>query len=230
MSGVAGVLGTGFGLGLLHSLEPDHLAAMSTLVGRSARSTFADVVTGSTWALGHTLALGLAGAALINAGAEISAGTAELLDVLVGASLVALGLWRLSAARQDLHQHSHCHGSVEHAHYHLHLRKTSHDAPRAHIHHSHLPLWIGILHGLAGSGAVLLVAPAIMFDTLASYLLYVCAFGIGSVWAMAGICAGAGASLGRVRARYRRAASLLAGGAGAVSIGVGAVWLWRVMY
>lgn len=223
------ILLSGLLLGALHSLEPDHLAAMSTLIGRSKRSPIAEFLDGAIWGVGHSLALGLFGAVIVYSGAHGPAWSERLLESLAGLLLIALGVMRLRGVRRGLHEHHHHHGDVEHEHFHLHLAGKDHDAPEAHRRHSHAPIWIGILHGLAGTGAVLVIAPALIVDDPYAYSLYVLAFGLGSVLAMGVFCGVLGRAAGKLRERYTSGATWFATVSGVLSVSVGVVWLWRVL-
>ncbi len=218
---------SGFGLGLLHSLEPDHTAAMATLAGRR-RSRWADFLDGASWGLGHTLALAGFGMLVLYAGELVPHWSERLLEAAAGMLLVGLGLWRLRGAGCGLHRHRHRHGDIEHSHFHPHLRGIPHGHDQAHRAHSHAPLWIGLLHGLAGSGAVLVVAPALIVTSPRHYLLYTMAFGAGNVLAMGMFCGALGETFVRLQRRFVRAAAWLPVASGGLSIGVGGVWLWRV--
>src|SRR5438045_175030 len=79
----------GVALGMRHALEPDHLAAVSTLVAEESRSIRA-VFLGVCWGVGHTLALVVVGVALIALRAELSAQLTDLFELAVAIMLVAL--------------------------------------------------------------------------------------------------------------------------------------------
>lgn len=138
-----------------------------------------------------------------------------------------LGVKRLRDARRGPHLrlHLHRHGGIEHAHYHIHRMRADHGAAAAHQQHSHAPLWIGILHGVAGTAAVMGLLPAVIIDQLGHYLMYVLTFGLGSSLAMATFCAGIG--LLTVRLRYARDGSHRgwAALAGSASLALGFVWV-----
>src|SRR5687767_3845020 len=96
------IASSGFGslLGVRHALEPDHLAAVSTLVGRE-RSGHRAALLGAWWGLGHTIGLVLVGVALIVVRAEMPAALTDVFEFLVALMLVALGLRSIrQAARQ----------------------------------------------------------------------------------------------------------------------------------
>jgi len=219
------LIGAGLGLGLLHSFDPDHLAAMSTIVGRRRQSARLDFRTGAVWGVGHTLSLAVFGAALVVLGAQVSGGAERVFEGLVGMLLIYLGWRRLRDARRGPHLHPHRHGADEHAHVHLHPRRADHDQATAHSEHSHAPLWIGMLHGLAGTGGVMVLVPAVVAGSLQSYLLYVVAFGLGSVASMGAFCAGIGGAMSAMKQRSRDLGRVLAMAAGSAGVGVGTLWL-----
>jgi ABC-type nickel/cobalt efflux system permease component RcnA len=181
------VLGLGFLLGMQHALEADHIAAVSSIAAR--RSDVGDIVRhGLTWGLGHTLTLFVfAGVALL-LGHAIPEGLARPLETAVGIMLIGLGahlLWRLWRDRVHFHRHSHHDGTV-HFHAHSHSGET---APHARSVHSHAhgfrwrTLLVGLMHGMAGSAALLVLAVA-RAPSPAVGLGYVALFGIGSMIGM----------------------------------------------
>src|SRR5262247_258181 len=94
--------GSGLGslLGMRHALEPDHLAAVTTLVSRE-RSSIRAAMLGACWGLGHTLALVVVGALLIVLRKEMPAALTEVFELGVAVMLIALGVRAvLQAVRQ----------------------------------------------------------------------------------------------------------------------------------
>src|SRR3989442_1890131 len=149
-------------LGARHALEPDHLAAVSTMAahGRSR----ADVLRVSgAWGAGHASLIVIAGTLITLLGWEIPRNLAGRADTLVGLALVVVGAWTLAGVRRDrIHVHPHVHGSQPpHAHFHLHPHSAEHSV------HPQPPDWlrrpaaayaVGTLHGMAGSGAAAALA------------------------------------------------------------------------
>jgi ABC-type nickel/cobalt efflux system permease component RcnA len=185
-----GILGLGFLLGMQHALEPDHIAAVSSIAAR--RTHFGDIVKhGLTWGLGHTLTLfAFAGAAIL-LGRAIPEAIAQPIETAVGCMLVALGthvLWRLWRDRVHFHQHGHGDGTV-HFHAHSHSGETTPHLRAAHA-HAHGFRWrtllVGLMHGMAGSAALLMAAVSQASSPLAG-LGYVALFGIGSMVGMAAL-------------------------------------------
>jgi ABC-type nickel/cobalt efflux system permease component RcnA len=182
-----GILGLGFLLGMQHALEADHIAAVSSIAAR--RSNVGDVVKhGLTWGLGHTLTLFVfAGAALL-LGHAIPASVARPLETAVGIMLVGLGahlLWRLWRDRVHFHRHHHRDGTV-HFHAHSNSGESAPHARSAHL-HDHGFRWrtllVGLMHGMAGSAALLVLAVSRAPSPVAG-LGYVALFGIGSMIGM----------------------------------------------
>jgi High-affinity nickel-transport protein len=182
-----GILGLGFLLGMQHALEADHIAAVSSIAAR--RSRIADIVKhGLTWGLGHTLTLFVFAGAAILLGRAIPETVARPLEAAVGVMLIGLGahvLWRLWRDRVHFHRHGHGDGTV-HFHAHSHAGETTSHAREAHA-HAHGFRWrtllVGLMHGMAGSAALLVLAVT-QASSPALGLGYIALFGIGSMIGM----------------------------------------------
>jgi len=211
--------GLGSLLGMRHALEPDHLAAVSTLI-TSERSGYRAAFLGACWGLGHTLSLLFVGLAFVVLRAELPASVSDLFEFLVALMLIALGLRAIYlAARQGPAGpvHVHHHGRLVH----------THPAVPAHVHVGHWtlarrPLLVGAVHGLAGSGALTALVLTTL-PTTAARLAYITLFGFGSTVGMAALSGLLGWPLARMGSHHAvaRIVSMLVG---CVSIGLGAVW------
>jgi hypothetical protein len=219
-----GILGLGFLLGMQHALEADHIAAVSSIAARS--SHVADIVKhGLTWGLGHTLTLFVFAGAAILLGHAIPEQFARPLETAVGVMLVGLGahvLWRLWRDRVHFHRHGHGDGTV-HLHAHSHAGETVSHARAAHS-HGHGFRWrtllVGLMHGMAGSAALLVLAVS-QASSAAAGLGYVALFGIGSMVGMGALSTVIAVPL-VVSARWLTwANSGLQGAVGAVTIAIG---------
>ncbi len=174
------VLAIGFALGLQHATEADHLAAVSTIVSEKKSLLTASIV-GGFWGLGHTISLFVVGTIVIFLKVQISETVEARLEAVVGGMLVLLGINALRKlfAAKETHVHAHDHGKNEHLHIHSHRDETE----ASHHRFSTRSILIGMVHGLAGSAALmLLILPTIPSPAVA--LLYILIFGIGSVGGM----------------------------------------------
>jgi High-affinity nickel-transport protein len=166
------VLGLGFLLGARHALDADHVVAIST-IATDQRSLWRSSAIGFCWGIGHTLVLLLAGLAVLSFKLTISGEWARLFEAAVGLMLVGLGASvGLTLWRERLHVHAHAHADRA-AHLHVHSHRAGPD--HTHLHRYRLEyksLAVGMVHGMAGSAALLLL------------VLYILAFGAGSISAM----------------------------------------------
>lgn len=181
-----------FGLliGMRHAMEADHLAAVASLVSRR-QSLVETLRQGGAWGLGHTLTLFLFGSVVIFMDTVMPERLAAGLELAVGFMLVLLGgdvLRRV--VRERVHFHVHKHGRERHFHAHSHAGEARAEHDPEHHHHPHplgfplRALLVGLMHGMAGSAAVILLALQTMTSSLQG-VLYILVFGIGSMLGMA---------------------------------------------
>lgn len=178
-------LSLGFLTGMSHALEADHLAAVGALaVDKSKKNKHSLARRGAAWGVGHALTLFAICAAAILLGLSLSDQLAAALEFAVGLMLIYLGvdvIRRMRRARIHFHQHDH--GDGAHIHAHSHAKTEGHD----HEHASGLPLkplLVGLAHGAAGSGALLVLALAATQEPWLA-IVYVVIFGVGAVAGMA---------------------------------------------
>jgi ABC-type nickel/cobalt efflux system permease component RcnA len=157
---LAVVLAVAVVLGLRHASDPDHLAAVSTLIASEPEDgTRRAGRLGLAWGAGHATSLALFGLPIVLFHAYLSDGLQRGAEALVGLMIMLLAArllvrWR----RGHFHAHPHRHGNTEHRHLH------PHDSPGAHD-HAHRPetrlgrspsqaFGIGLVHGMGGSAGV----------------------------------------------------------------------------
>lgn len=185
-------------LGLRHATDADHVVAVSAIVSEE-RNPWRGIWVGASWGLGHTAPLLVVGTAILLLKETVSSSienVAPTLEFGVGIMLAALGiqvLWRLR--KKHLHIHEHTAGKQPHLHVHAHApeRETAGDPYEAHgLAAARRPMFrlksflVGVVHGLAGSAAVmLLLLPGA--PSFGAGVLYVLVFGLGTIVAMAGI-------------------------------------------
>jgi hypothetical protein len=183
VSAVSVLLG-GLSLGIRHAFDADHLAAVSTIVCKR-KNLLSSLLIGGVWGIGHTASLMLAGVGVILLNISIER-YKDILEFCVALMLIGLGanvLYKLVRGGR-LHYHAHSHGSYTHIHPHIHETRPEPD-PNSHhgLRLSIRPLIIGMVHGLAGSAALMLyILTAIKSTALAFGYLIV--FGIGSIGGM----------------------------------------------
>ena len=209
MIGLLSIVALGFFLGMRHATDPDHVIAVTTIVSRYKKIGHAAMI-GVFWGLGHTLTILIVGGGIILFGWVIPARVGLSMEFSVGLMLILLGVLNLTGMLQWItntfsptgaspgaaHSHPHSHGDYVHTHPHQH-------GPEAHPHASaqtplswfdrHFgrlglyqvvrPLVVGLVHGLAGSAAVvLLVLTTIRNPKWA--IVYLLVFGIGTIAGM----------------------------------------------
>jgi ABC-type nickel/cobalt efflux system permease component RcnA len=218
---LSALAGLGLLLGLRHALEPDHLAAVSTLATRQGRLLDACRL-GLVWAVGHTVSVGVVVGAIILFGLKLPERFAPAADFLVAVLLIALGgsvIWRYARGRWHLHLHSHAQGGEPHIHLHSHAHDTAHQHGHARS-DAGRSLGFGLLHGLAGSAAilVLLIAAA---PTRGAQLAYFLAFAVGTMIGMLCVSFTLAGMVRLASGRAARWATVLHLGSALTSVAVG---------
>lgn len=217
-----GILSFGFVLGLKHAIEADHLAAVSTIVAQQ-KGLLRYAGLGALWGLGHTISLTVAGTLVLVLNFQISPEIEQMLEFFVGIMLCLLGLnvIRKLVKGRKLHLHHHAHGGHEHAHIHAHPHQ--HDDGNEVSSFNPRALIVGMVHGLAGSAALMLLIVPII-DSKIVGMLYVLIFGIGSIAGMAIMTFIVGLPFRITAFRYTRVRHILEGIAGIVSVAFG-LWI-----
>jgi len=182
----------GFFIGMRHALEADHVAAVASITSNSTSMKQA-IKLGSIWGLGHTITLFLFGSVVLLTDYFIPETVSKWLEFSVGIMLVILGLDVLRRLVRDrIHYHAHQHESEEsenlERHFHAHSHSKNNVKTESH-HHKHIDklsfraLFIGVLHGMAGSAALILLT----LETIKSPIqgmIYIALFGVGSIAGM----------------------------------------------
>jgi high-affinity nickel-transport protein len=193
-------LGLGFVLGMRHATDVDHVAAVTAMAGRE-RSLRSALSLGTLWGIGHTATVLVAGGAIITFGFAIPERLGLSLEMLVAAMLIVLGMLNLSSP------------------------------PRAHEHEQKAslarPVLVGVVHGLAGSAAVALLALTAIREPLWA-LGYLLVFGLGTILGMALFTATLTLPLAAAKRRFERADRYVVKTLGLVSIAVGVGLAYRV--
>ncbi len=222
------IFAIGLLLGLRHALDADHIAAVATLATQ-ARSVRETVRVGLAWGAGHAVTLFAAAGVVIALDLEESGRIAVAFEFAVGAMLVLLGLGVVRRViRERVHAHAHRHSRHDiHVHVHSHAGADGHgESDHAHAHPTGLPrraALVGLMHGLAGSAALLLLGVGAA-ETAAWALAYVALFGLGSILGMAALSI-------TIALPLRRSAGLITWGYNGIhaAVGVGTTALGAVV-
>jgi len=215
----------GFLLGLRHAIEADHVAAVASLTTKTPKIRDA-VPLGALWGVGHTLTIFTVGAIVMSMDQVVPERIAGLLELVVGVMLLWLGgdvLWRLWRDRIHFHVHRH-QGGVRHFHAHSHKNDTGHGAA-AHR-HRHAPnikrraLLVGIMHGMAGSAAVV-VLTASQATSFVGGLVYIAIFGGGSIAGMALLTLVISWPMRKAASTMGYAYNVLTASVGVITVGLG---------
>lgn len=183
------VMGLGLAVGLQHAFEPDHIAAVSTQVSHSKfshksikqilkQSITKSSLLGAIWGAGHTTSLVLMGLLVYVFAITIQETVFSGLEFLVGMMLVFLGATTILNKKIIKLKHKHPH---EHKDGLIHFDEHEHNDD-THT-HSHKSYAIGLIHGLAGSGS-LVVLTAASLNNVGLILEFIVIFGIGSIIGM----------------------------------------------
>lgn len=178
-------------LGIRHAVDPDHVVAV-TAIATGERSVRRATRIGVMWGVGHTVTILAVGGAIIVFRIVIPPRLGLAFEFVVGLVLIVLGL--------------------------ANLLSRSPDAPKR---GSARPLVVGMVHGLAGSAAVALLALAAVRDPRWA-LAYLVLFGVGTIVGMMVVTTAIAvpATLAAGRMGSIRRYLVLASGAASVIFGV----------
>ncbi|WP_016954369.1 hypothetical protein [Catenovulum agarivorans] len=193
------VVALGLFVGLVHALDADHVIAMSSFANTSTKISHI-LRYASKWGLGHGGMLLFLSALLVFIGLKLPNWLVYCSELAVGLLLIYLGIRLLR--------------TVAH---------RSFDLTKSRLaEHDHTPLFIGMLHGVAGSAPVLALLPS-MLQT--QFLQHVGLFSLGCMLGMSSF----GFMLALVQTRYIQSSVRLRSrftyGMGFMSVGFGGYWL-----
>jgi cytochrome c biogenesis protein CcdA len=172
------ILLTGFGLGLGHSLDPDHVVAVSTLLCNTS-SLRKSIVSATAWGAGHSVILFLVGVLVLTLRVVIPESVVAVFEFAGGVVLVILGVLvvkPLIADRMHTHRHSNQDDAITY------LNKQLTDSSKGHT-HLHKSAVTGVLQGLGGSAALMLVTLTAV-SSVELGLVFILVFGAGVILGM----------------------------------------------
>jgi cytochrome c biogenesis protein CcdA len=149
-------------LGLRHASDPDHLAAVTTLIASEEERERARKagLMGFFWGLGHGTTLVILGLPLVLFNRSLPEPVQQAAEVAIGAIIVFLAARLLLRWRRGFyHVHTHAHDEgPDHRHVHSHEEDDLHEHDHAVPHRTPLSAYgIGLVHGIGGSGGLTLL-------------------------------------------------------------------------
>lgn len=190
-------------LGLRHASDPDHIAAVTTLVAsKKEKTTRLAAKLGFAWGLGHATSLFAFGVPIVLFRAYLPDVVLRIAETLIGLVIVGLAVWLLVRWRRGVfHAHPHEHLQSKHQHLHSHVTVDAHE--HRHTIRSRSPLQayaIGLVHGMGGSAGV----GILLLASIQNQLLAVAALGVFAFFtavSMALVSCGLGLTLSNAAAR-----------------------------
>jgi ABC-type nickel/cobalt efflux system permease component RcnA len=215
------ILLTAFGLGLGHSLDPDHVVAVSTLVCNN-KSLRKSIASATVWGIGHSAVLLVIGLLVLTLSVVIPQSILKVFDCAAGVLLIILGVMvvrPLIAEKISPHQGTPYGHNHMHPHSHTHKRDNKHEHSHSHLHKS---AFTGALQGLGGSAALMLVTlstvNSVMIGTVFIFL-----FGVGVILGMVGVACLVGSIIAYTASNLEKVHKLIKVLTGSASIVFGIV-------
>lgn len=150
-------------VGFTHAFEIDHLLAVGSIASRR-KSVFMAIKDGVFWGLGHTSTILVIGICMILAKVVVAEQVFHYFEAGVGFMLILLGAQRIWKTWQHEKNHALAH---------------DHHEPHGH----RLAYGVGLVHGLAGSGTLVLLVMTEL-KTAWEGIAYILIFGLGSIGGM----------------------------------------------
>lgn len=200
-------------LGLRHASDPDHLAAVTTLIASEEERKQARKagLLGLFWGLGHGTTLVILGLPLVLFNRFLPERVSQIAEVAIGVVIVFLAVRLLLRWKRGFyHVHAHDHdGQPEHRHLHSHKEDESHE----HAISKRTPFsayGIGLVHGIGGSGGLtLLLLSTISNQTEAAVALLIFAAGTAVSMALLSTVFGLIIAGGPISRNFERVAPIL---------------------
>ncbi len=221
--------------GILHSFEPDHVTAISVLATENAitkeKTSFRTAFTASKWAFGHSVTLLIFGgiALIFKSSMELLVDNISFwAEVAVGPIMIWLGVvairrnYKISETIQK-HKEIQEHDHMESNPIHLHGKSGEEIA----MNPKNRSFWVGMLHGLAGTGGALTSALVLSAPTVLDAIIILLVESLGIIIAMGVYSYTLIAVMSRFLEKNLSIFKWMNGVAGLASIIIGAVWIYN---
>jgi cytochrome c biogenesis protein CcdA len=224
--------------GILHSFEPDHMTAVSVLASEQAvkrkRLSWSVVFRASQWALGHSVTLLIFGiiALIFKESLQLYVkNISSWAEMAVGPIMILLGLqairsnYKINAMISDnkkIEAHDHLLSDGMHLH-----GKTGEEIALNPLTRS---FWVGMLHGLAGTGGALTTALVISATTIGGSIMVLVIESVGIVLAMGVYSYVLISTMSRFLEKNLVIFKWMNGIAGLASMAIGCLWIYRIFF
>ncbi|MCU4674192.1 sulfite exporter TauE/SafE family protein [Catenovulum sp. 2E275] len=204
-------------LGLVHALDADHVMAVSVLSSKENKF-LAIVKSALKWGSGHGLILTLVGILFIWLDYGLNDALVASAENLAGIILIVLGVATLlRICKGKLQLSNHTHGQVKHTHW---IKKYVGQKT-----HNHTPVFVGMVHGLAGSAPIIAITPMLMQTSAVYATAYIILFSLGCILGMAFFALIWGKLCQKVQTLEQWIINLSHAVLGGLSISLGFYWL-----
>jgi nickel/cobalt exporter len=216
------LLGAGFGL--LHAFDADHLATIGGLAVRDRSLSPSSYAL--RWACGHAAAIVAVAAMVLGAGLTRVLDLSRYAELLVCAALLAIGVQALAAARRSLEGRQDAPAHATNVSEHVHFLAPWH----SHSSRGRTSVLMGLLHGGAGSAAVLALLPLARFDTVIASVLYLACFSLGVALGALAFARVFAALADRTATASARLGAAFQAAVGVVALASGGLLLYELTY
>lgn len=219
-------------LGIQHSFEPDHMAAVSVLASEKTNNKIKMhtlIWRSSQWALGHSVSLILFSCFALLLKSALPLHISSYAEIAVGPVMIWLGisairrnhkLKKMMTEHKVIPVHEHVNNAL-----HLHGRQgeevTMNPLSRS--------FWVGMLHGLAGTGGACAVALILASENTSTAIGVIMVQSIGIVLAMTTYSCVLAFSVSRFIERNQIAFKSINAIVGIFSIFIGCLWIYNAI-
>lgn len=219
-------------LGIQHSFEPDHMAAVSVLASEKTNNkikTHTLIWRSSQWALGHSATLILFSCIALLLKSTLPMQISAYAEMAVGPVMIWLGisairrnhkLKKMMAEHKVIPSHEHVNNAL-----HIHSRSGEEIA----MNPLNRSFWIGMLHGMAGTGGACTIALILASKNTATAVGIIMIQSIGIILAMTTYSCVLAFSVSRFIERNQIAFKFINATVGIFSIFIGCVWIYKII-
>lgn len=174
-------------IGVGHSFEPDHVAAITTLVDKAPSKSYPTAI-GALWGIGHSITIIIISLVLVVAGIRLPEQITALFGLLAGVVLVYLGIRMFIYVSRNIDFPHGVDNSASRSHNHISARliESGGRIENSQQSVSLEPFVVGIIHGFAGSGLIV-IALVSTAQTLETTLAFLVGYSLLSTVTMGGV-------------------------------------------